>query len=165
MVIRTSSRGVRLPERSNIILHLNVLLLRFSNPGNFLQPGVIETVVSSIKKNEKSLTLLLREDQTLCKILPKTRHISQFIFGQSVLENLTWIVQKTAGHIVRKALYGHCCPKKLDKFGRECFDHHRGLKCCQLPQTSLPSPGLSILQEVIRLCKFSLFILLKSKLI
>ncbi len=47
------------------------------------------------------------------KFLLKTRHISPFILGQSVLENWTWIVQKTAGHIVQKALYGHCCPKKI----------------------------------------------------
>jgi hypothetical protein len=64
--------------------------------------------------------LPLREDQALCKILQKTRHISPFILGQSVLENLTLIVQKTAGQIVRKALYGHCfVKKKLDIFGRE----------------------------------------------
>ena len=50
-----------------------------------------------LKKNLKSFTLALREDEALCKILQKTRHISPFILGQSVLENSTLIVQKTAG--------------------------------------------------------------------
>ena len=54
----------------------------------------------------------LRDDKALCKILQKTTHISSFILGQSVLENWTLIVQKTAGKIFQKALYGHCCPKK-----------------------------------------------------
>jgi hypothetical protein len=54
------------------------------------------------KKIKKSFTLPLREDQALCKILQKTRHISPFILGQSVLENWKLIVQKTAGQIVRK---------------------------------------------------------------
>jgi hypothetical protein len=36
-----------------------VLLHRFSNPRNFLQPGVIEAVVSSIKKKLKKLNVAL----------------------------------------------------------------------------------------------------------
>ncbi len=31
----------------------------------------------------------MREDQPLCKFIQKTRHISQFILGQNLLENWT----------------------------------------------------------------------------
>ncbi len=105
-------KQVRSQEKSSVD-HIYVISKDFRNLRNNL--NLSRGWFPPIKKIEKRYFALERGSGAISNVTKNQTYKSIY--------NRTWIVQKTAGQIVQKALYGYgyCCKKYLDICGRE-FD-------------------------------------------